>query len=195
MTKETHDDASRVPNATGVRILEFRDLYEKAAWLDSAASLDSLRKGVEDVAKRFLSVRDPEMRCREIQRHVRDGVRYVPDYRVTQGQRGEEFADSETIIKRGYDDCDGKSRLYVALVRAAEMLLALGTQAEIRPVFHAHPLEFVHVQAVTRWPGSRRYDYADPEGWCLTELILKGCEIGQDPDDCPRGPKGERLIA
>lgn len=191
----THDNAGRIPRGSEDRVIHFGTLQEKARWLDSAASLDSLRKGLLQAAERFTGMQDPEDRARHIQRFVRDHFRYVQDFRVSQGMRGEEFADSESILKRGYDDCDGKSRLYVALVRAAEMAKPVGLEVAIRPVFQKHPLEFVHVQAVTRWPGSKGLAYADRAGWVLTELILKGCEMGQDPDDCPRGPHGDRVYA
>ena len=80
-------------------------------------------------------------------------------------------------------------------MRAAEILKPLGTQARIRAVFRKHPLDFVHVQAEVRFPGSKRTTSADADGWVLTELILKGCELGQNPDDMPRGPRGERILA
>ncbi len=191
----THDNAGRIPTGSADRVIRFQSLREKARWLDAAASLDALRRGVEDAARRFTSELDPETRVRNIQRFVRDSIRYVSDYRVSQRLPGEEFADSESILRRGYDDCDGKSRLFAALVRAAEMLKPSGAEVEIRPVFSRHPFDFVHVQTVVRWPGSIRYPYAMRDGWCLAEMILKGCEIGQDPDDCPRGLHGERVYA
>lgn len=190
-----HQDAGRVPRGSSVRVIRFTSHLAKARWLDSAASLDSLRRGVMRAAQRFLHVRDPEARTRAIHAWVRDNIHYETDYRVSQGQQGEEFADSETILRRGYDDCDGKSRLMVAIMRAAEMLAPLGTQARIRDVFRRHPLAFVHVQVETRWPGSIRLENAQRDGWILAELILKGCELGQNPDACPRGPRGERLLA
>jgi hypothetical protein len=170
-------------------------LVEKANWLDGAASLDALRKGITNVASRFCNMPSGESRTRAIQRWVRDHVRYVNDYRMSQGQRGEEFADAETTIERGYGDCDDKARLYVALVRAAEALVPLATQARIRPVFKKHPLEFIHVQAESRWWGSATNPASLPGGWLLTELILAYCEIGQNPDELPRGADGQRLIA
>jgi hypothetical protein len=137
-----------------------------------------------------------EARTRAIQRWVRDHIRYVYDWRVSEGTRGEEFADAETCLARGYGDCDDKSRLFVALVRAAERVHALGVQARIRPVFRTHPAwEFVHVQAEVRWWGSGAHPAAMPGGWLLAELILADCEIGQNPDDMPRGPHGQRRIA
>ena len=188
-----HDSRERVPGNTDVRIIVFDTLAEKASWLDAQASLDALRMGIQKAALSFPSD-TAENRARAIQRWVRDHIHYQHDYRVTQALPGEEFADSESILKRGYDDCDGKSRLFVALIRAAEMIKPLGLKAEIRPVFKIHPLAFVHVQAVVKWPGSQHVDGADNQGWLIVELILAGCELGQDPDSCPRGPKGERII-
>jgi len=194
--QQKHEGQSRIPRNVGNRVIDFRSDADKASWLDAASSLDSLRVGIQGVARRFLRERDPELRTRAIHRFVRDSIRYEQDYRVSTGQRGEEFADAETIIRRGYDDCDGKSRVFVAIMRAAEKALPLGAYARIRPVFAVdHPLQFVHVQGEVLFPGSRRIATADDEGWVIAELILKGCELGQNPDSVPRGPRGERVLA
>lgn len=191
-----HQDASRIPRGSTARVLEFSTLREKAAWLDADASLSALRGGIQDFVTRFLHTKDPETRARQIQRWVRDHIHYEHDYRVTAHMRGEEFADPETVLARGYDDCDGKAQLFVSLVRAAEILKPIGLAARIRPVFKKHPLDFVHVQAEVLFHGSKvQFPNAEPDGWVITELILKGCELGQNPDDCPRGPHGERLLA
>lgn len=189
------DRACRVPERSTVRVVGWRNLAEKASWLDGASSLDALRGSTMQAVKRFTGIDDAEERTRAIQRWVRDNIRYVYDFRVTQGQRGEEFADTPTAIRRGYGDCDDKSRIFVALVRAAERAKPLGVQARIRPVFKRHPVEFVHVQAEARWWGSEIHPRAMPGGWLLCELILKGCEIGQDPDELPRNASGQRVIA
>jgi hypothetical protein len=186
----------RVPDRSRGRVIGWRTLEEKANWLDGAASLDALRNGIVRIAGRFCQIGSAEGRTRAIQRWVRDGIRYIYDWRVSQGTRGEEFADVETTIERGYGDCDDKARAFVALVRAAERKRPLGAQARIRPVFKMHPLkEFVHVQAESRWWGSSMQTNAMPGGWLLSELILAHCEIGQNPDELPRGPNGQRLIA
>lgn len=190
-----HQNASRIPKGSSVRVVQFASLEEKARWLDAAASLDSLRGNVQQFARRFLGVEGPEARTRAIHRWVRDHIHYEFDFRVSQNERGEEFVDTETMIRRGYADCDDKARGFVAIVRAAEMLRPLGTEARIRSVFVRHPLAFVHVQVEVRWPRSQLDERAQPGGWLLAELILKNCEIGEDPDQCPRGPRGERLLA
>lgn len=185
----------RVPDRSIARVVSWSSLDEKAAWLDGAASLDALRRGTQNVARRFCAYPNGEARTKALHRWVRDGIRYVQDFRVTEGTRGEEFADAESAIARGYEDCDGKARLFVALVRAAEILRRAGAEARIRPVFKKHPVEFIHVQAEVRWPGSLHHPGAMAGGWLLAELILADCEIGVDPDAMPRGPNGQRRIA
>jgi hypothetical protein len=190
-----YENASRVPRSSTVRVLQFPTLEEKASWLDSNAGLDALRGQVQLHAKRFLTIGDAEARTCAIQRWVRDTIRYQYDFRVSQGMPGEEFADTSTSIERGFGDCDDKARAFVALVRAAEMLEPLQVKARIRPVFMRAPDDrFTHVQAEVSWPRSITHENAMPEGWLLAELIVKGCEIGQDPDTIPRLRSGERAI-
>lgn len=172
------------------RVVAWNTLAEKANWLDAAASMDTALKYVRQFASRFAKVPTLEAKAHEIHRWVRDNIRYVRDWRETTNSPGERFADSESILKQGYEDCDGKARLFVALCRTC------GVDARIRPVFKKHPeLAFTHVQAEVRWPGSERLSYAMPGGWVLAELILKGCEIGMNPDDMPRDKKGNRILA
>jgi hypothetical protein len=111
--------------------------------------------------------------CERLQRWVRDVIAYVRDW----GGR-EEFADSRTIIRRGFDDCDGKSRLYVALVRGLHIA---GLRARIRPIVTPRKLEFVHVQAEVHFPGSEKDSRSFDGGWLLAELILAGVELGENP--------------
>ncbi len=190
-----YENASRVPKNSTARVVTFQSLQEKAHYLDSSASLDALRTDVQDYARRFERFSDAESRTRAIQRWVRDNIKYQYDYRVSINRRGEEFADSASLIKRGFGDCDDKARIFVALVRAVEMIHPLNVRARIRPIFTKHPYEFVHVQAEVKWPRSVLHENSQgPKGWLLAELILKGCEIGQNPDTVPRLPNGERAI-
>lgn len=53
---------------------------------------------------------------------------------------------------------------------------------------------FVHVQAEVRYPGSEHEPNAQPGGWLLAELILRGCALGQDPDTCPTFADGRRVL-
>src|ERR1700682_355636 len=115
---ENHQNASRIPRNTSGRVIVFKTLSEKAHWLDAASSLDALRRGIQDVATRFTREPSAEIRTRNIHRFCRDKIHYERDFQVSRGAPGEEFADSETVLRRGYGDCDDKARLFVALMRA-----------------------------------------------------------------------------
>lgn len=161
----------------------FKDPRSKARYLDAVASMDARLSSVAARAQ-WLSAggtADRGALARRVHQFVRDAIRYVRD------EGGEEFADSSVILARGYDDCDGKARLFVALCRR------LGLQARIRPVFSS-PRDFVHVQAEVRWPGSEREPLAEDGGWMLSELILEGCDLGVDPDAMPRDARGGRIF-
>ena len=190
-----YEHAGRIPKGSTGRVVTFASLEEKANWLDGQASLDALRGQVQALARRFLGIPDPEARTRAMQRWVRDRIHYQYDFRLSEFLPGEEFADSSSTLDRGFGDCDDKARVFVALLRAAEMLHPLGTDARIRPIFDRRPEDaFVHVQAEVRWPRSELLDNAMPGGWLLAELIVKDCEIGQNPDTVPRLRNGDRPI-
>jgi transglutaminase-like putative cysteine protease len=166
------------------RHVQFRDGREKAAYLDAAASLDARHPVVRKFAGRFALAHDSndfEGMVRDVFHFVRDAIHYVHDPTY------EEFADTATIITRGFDDCDGKARTFVSLCRA------IGIEARIRPVFNAGG-QFVHVQAEARWRGSEHVKGAQPGGWVLAETTIRGCELGQDPATAPRGPDGHLLL-
>ncbi len=150
----------------------FATAREKADYLDGAASLDARHPLVRETAVRLVRDLAPdawEAMVTRIHRYVRDGIRYVHD-----PQKLEELADAPTVIARGFDDCDGKSRTFVALCRA------VGIEARVRPVFTKWGA-FVHVQAEARWKGSTRFPQAQPGGWVLAELTIRDCALGQDP--------------
>lgn len=173
------------------RIQTFQTPREKADFLDASASIDSRFSVVRACAARFAddpsTVMSTYMVARALQHFVRDSIAYVRDGLLT-GRLREEFADSAVILQRGYDDCDGKSRLFAALCRCEAV------PVRIRPVFN-HPDDFVHVQCEVRFPGSEKFRLAQHDGWLVVELILAGCEIGQDVNSLPRGPHGERVLA
>lgn len=140
------------------RTVEFPDAIAKAEWLAVAAQRDACCPTVRSASARITAgVTNERLRAERLHRWVRDQIAYATD------PDGEQLADSETVLARGYDDCDGKSRLFVALCIAA------GLEARIRAVFNERG-DFTHVQAQVRWPGSP---------WVLAELILAGVELGQ----------------
>jgi Transglutaminase-like superfamily len=143
----------------------FRDGQQKADWLDASASLDAATVWVRRLAQSIAGgARSREEIAARLLAWVRDRIGYLPD----PGHK-EEFADPKTVAISGYDDCDGKARLYVALIRS---LRDPRLRARIRPIVNADG-EFYHVQAEVRW---------DRKPWCLAETIVAGVGLGGDPD-------------
>lgn len=164
--------------------VRFSSPEEKAAWLDAMASLDARLPLTRRIAGATARARDAnrlDLVAADLQRLVRDGIRYVRD------PGSEEFADADSILKRGYGDCDDKSRLFTALCRAC------GVTARTRPMFLGPA--FVHVQAEVKYPGSERHPQAQAGGWLVVELILRGVGVGDDPNAAPRFPDGSRILS
>jgi hypothetical protein len=166
------------------RRIVWANANEKAEWIDGMAFVDARLPGVRRFATQVALSRDPNDReglVRELHRFVRDRVRYVPDPSY------EEISDTETILERGWGDCDDKARAFVGLLRS------VGLDGRIRPVFDREGY-FYHVQAEAKWPGSDRFLGAQPGGWVLCELILRGCELGQAPNTVPQSSFGARVL-
>jgi len=158
------------------RNVRFQSPMDKARWLDENASIDAARPYVRDIAIRIARTTDPNdpgALARAIHQFVRNAVHYVHD------PSQEEFADTETILRRGADDCDGKARAFVALCRAVKLT------SRIRPVF-ADGKHFSHVQGEVRWPGSETHPRAQADGWLVSDPILKGSELGDVPQNLPK---------
>lgn len=155
------------------RRLQWGSVDEKAQWLDAAASVDAASPWVQAQARWITTYAlTPLAKADAVLRYVRDAIEYRPD-RDPVGKRAEEFADTKSIMQRGFDDCDGKVRTFVALVRA----LALpGLVARVRPI-HPRPGDFRHVQAEVRGPGIPGTEVG---GWARVETIVEGVEIGGD---------------
>lgn len=158
----------------------FLDDHAKAAWLIRAAERDACCPSVVSAALAFCGLA-PEVRAAAIQAWARDSIRYVRD-----PYWQEEFADSETVLRRGWDDCDGKARVFVAVCLAACL------DARIFPVFDAGG-SFVHVQALVRWPGSSTRPDARAGGWVLAELTLAGVQLGQGVEHARRDAAGRMV--
>jgi transglutaminase-like putative cysteine protease len=166
------------------RVITWANADEKAAWIDGMAFTDARLPLVRDLAVRMARARDINDRLglmRDLQTFVRDAIGYIED------PSWEEISDSQTILERGYGDCDDKVRLFVALARA------VGRDSRVRPV-HDQEGFFYHVQAEARWPGSEQIAGSQPGGWVLIELILRGCGIGQTPASMPQSTTGARVL-
>lgn len=117
---------------------------------------------------------------REIFRWVRDGIRYQRDPGLH-----EDFASAMVVLQRGYDDCDGKIKLAVALMRA------LGIDADVVPVW-GNEGELSHVQLRVRFPGSDRVE-GNVDGWIYAEITIRGAELGQNPLAIASNPETGKL--
>ncbi len=165
------------------RTITWQDAGAKARWLDAAANDDAAAPLTRQTARnlvRTFNPNDQEAMARTFHAFVRDGVRYIRDPGV------EEFSDSDTVLDRGYGDCDDKARVFVALCRS------VGVAARIRPIHDDRG--FVHVQAVVTFPGAGRDKNAieiDGKPWLIAETIVAGVRLGEGPN---AGPYGKMLI-
>lgn len=176
-------DATVPKTATGY--ITWRSPQEKAKWLDEAAMTDARLPLTRRLAVTIARKTDPnrkDLLVEELHRFVRDSIHYVHDPSF------EEFASSDVTLQRGIGDCDDKARLFVALARSA------GIEAHIWPIYNKQG-DFVHVQAIVRWPGSDRYRLARQGGWVVAELIVEGARLGDDFAQFPRDVAGRvRLV-
>lgn len=168
-------------------LLSWESLNDKAMFLRRESVRDASLPAVRLVAARFARILDPLARAEAIHRFVRDSIRYVRDL------GGEEFADCAVILARGFDDCDGKARLVVALTLAAERLCPVGLFARIVPVFPS-PDVFAHVAAAFRWTNSATHPRA-LDGWVRSETILADCPLGAGTEAAKRDDAGRILFA
>jgi transglutaminase-like putative cysteine protease len=137
----------------------------KARYLDGAAREDANHPAIRALGARFKALPAPA-RAAALFAFVRWAITFQFD-------DGEELDSAVVTLRRGADDCDGSSRLLVALAIAA------GLEARIRAVLSADGEMFEHVQAELRYPGSEHHPLAGPGGWILCELTLAGLELGQ----------------
>jgi transglutaminase-like putative cysteine protease len=137
----------------------FRDVQEKAAFMQEGARHDARTPLVIATASRFRSIADPRERTRAILLFCQYCIEYVRD----PGPGVEVLDSAEVGLVRGFGDCDLKARLCVAL------MLATGLHAEIDPVFVDDT--FPHVRAKV---------YLNERWWLVDPSILNS-DIGQIP--------------
>lgn len=159
--------------------------YEKAKKIDVGASMDAANPAVRAIAAAVGGLGStPEETATRILRFCQNRIAYAGDTARTAkatAKYGEEpgmeaLADTMTIVRRGFDDCDGKARVCVAFLRSR------GIEARIRPVRQVG--QFTHVQAEARWPGSEKHPYSqDEEGWIMLEPTAREARLGEGPND------------
>lgn len=176
-----------------IRRITWPDVAAKARYLDAGASLDAIDPRLRTLAVRLAgNAPTPRQAVERLFLFVRDRVKYVRD------PHGEDFADSASVLSKGEDDCDGKSRLFVALCRALGIERpGWRVEAQIQPVFKRVPgmgePAFTHVQGRVRWYGSGSFPLADHNGWVLAELTLAGVPLGHGAEAAHRNAMTGRL--
>ena len=176
--------ARKIPPKSAPRLVAFDD-EEKAKRLDAAASMDAANIAVRQLAAAVAGAKSsPEEAATRVLRFCQTRIAYAGDTARTAAATAkygpepgvEELADTMTIVRRGFDDCDGKARVCVALLRSR------GIEARIRPVRQVG--QFTHVQAEARWPGSDRHPLSqDDEGWIMLEPTAREALLGEGPND------------
>lgn len=142
----------------------FGTLAEKASWMDAAATLDAADPTVQRIARLIVGrAVEPRERAELLHRFVRDRLWYSRDpYGI------ETTPAARVALSEGTEDCDGKVRVLVALVRA---LRDPRLSARLRSVWRGQ--QFSHAQAELR---------AGDGPWRLAEVIVRGVGVDQAPD-------------
>jgi hypothetical protein len=154
---------------------KFRALCEQTA----ADAVDPQVVRMASWLTRVFAPDDYLARAREIYRFTRDGIRYQHD-----PDKREEFAPSATILERRWDDCDGKAKVAVAMMRA------VGLDAQIWPVWRGGFL--AHAQIRVRFPGSTQIA-GSRGGWIYADPTIRGAELTQPPQAVASNPDTGRL--
>jgi transglutaminase-like putative cysteine protease len=166
----------------------FATIQDKASYLDGAARDDAAHPVVVAIAAKVAAL-PPAARAEALWGLVRARVRWVRD-----PDGVEELADAATVLRRGWDDCDGSARALCALALAAGLearIRAIVVPELVAPDVYEDRLE--HIQALLRWPGSSEHPLADPEGWVLGETTLAGVAFGQGAEAALEGEDEELL--
>lgn len=135
----------------------FRDIYEKADYLERGAQADAYNGAVVRWARQFDEIEDERLRAESILRFCQICVKYVND-------PGYEVLDSsEVALVRGFGDCDVKARLFVGLC------VASGLEAKTEPIFQG--TRFPHIRAKVRLRGA----------WQSCDPCVVNSSVGQIP--------------
>jgi hypothetical protein len=92
------------------------------------------------------------------------------------------YTDPLLPLKRGYDDCDAKARMFVALN------LAIGQRAELWPREKEKKLAHVYARVFVLGPQSQRAE------WVFAETILRRARLGEAAEQVPKETSGQWLF-
>lgn len=142
--------------------ISFTDRTDKARFMERRAIDDADRPTVQYWAKHVAGgAQTDRQKVARVLRFCQWSIRYGYD-----PGRQETLEDAETVLSRGWTDCDGKVRIFVALCTAA------GVAARVHPVFTGDT-GFPHVQA-TAW-------LADEGKWTVVDPSVTNAGLDERP--------------
>lgn len=145
----------------------FQNDQQKWNWLQQAPFEDMKALPIRVIASALwtAALRRPVLFAHLAAAMARDGIKYQID---SERVGREDLGHPLEALYRGVDDCDSKSRLFVALC------LSAGLKAEMQPLWRGSMLQ--HVYARVRLNGK----------WLPVELTLSRARIGDLPKDIPK---------
>lgn len=163
----------------------FMNDYEKWQLLQEVCISDSKHPRIIHMSKLIweLSLSQPMRFFKLALAVARDGIEFRSDVKQFGGEdiagvtRPPEINDAIDAYTRGYDDCDSKARLFVALC------LAAGFQARLWPLWRHGVLQ--HVAAEVKY-GNR---------WIHAETIVARARLGELHTQVPKELNGKWLMS
>lgn len=156
----------------------------KWAFLRDAPTRDAQKDELKQLAFSFhkISARSPWRHWSFAQLAlalVRDCIVYRLDSDRVGREQIDGYTDPEgnadASFTRGYDDCDGKARLFVAIC------LSGGLRAEMVPRWKGEKLAHVYARVWCAGPN-------ETARWWWAETILRRARLGEDSESVPKEP-------
>lgn len=156
---------------TSLKPPNFKNDHEKWLWLEDAPLHDMKAVAIQIIARHLweASLKRPTLFAHLAAAMARDGIKYQID---TERVGHEDLGHPLEALFRGVDDCDSKSRLFVALC------LSAGVPAKMQPLWRGTFLQ--HVFAAVQL--NRK--------WYPVELTLSRARIGDLPENVPKEKTG-----
>lgn len=150
----------------------FSNDLEKWKWLEEAPHSDIAAPGIRNIASHLWQacLKRPVLYAHLAAAMARDGIKYQID---TARVGHEDLGHPLEALYRGVDDCDSKSRLFVALC------LAVGIPAKMQPLWRGSFLQHVYAAVYLN------------KKWFPVELTLSRARIGDTPERVPKEIAGK----
>jgi len=164
-------------------MIEFNDETRKWEFLRNAPARDAATPEISDLANylQLVALRSPWPMwafAKLAMAVARDCIQYQLDSDRVGREQIDGFTDpqgpADAPLRRGYDDCDAKARLFVALC------LAKGIPAEMVPRWKDGRLAHVYGRAMLLGPNET------VPRWYYAETILSRARLGEVAENVPK---------